>query len=163
MMDIAELDRLLQAHAAALTLYARQWCDTPDDVVQEAFLKLVSLRTPPRAPVGWLYRAVRNAAVSAGRGERRRQRHEKRAAAQAPAWFDAAEPAGLDAATAAAALAGLPLEQREPIVAHLWGGLTFEQIADLTGTSAPTAYRRYAAGLQALRQKLGVPCPKPKT
>src|SRR5438445_317991 len=79
--------------------------------------------------------------------DRRRQKHETRAAARAPAWFVPAEPPGLDAAAAAAALAALPLDQREAIVAHLWGGLTFEQLGRLTGTSAATAYRRYAAGL----------------
>jgi RNA polymerase sigma factor (sigma-70 family) len=163
MMDVAALDRLLAEHAAALTLFARQWCAAPEDAVQEAFLKLVSLRPEPRSPVGWLYRAVRNGAISAGRAERRRQRHEGRAAARAPAWFHPAEPTGLDAATAAAALADLPVEQREVIVARLWGGLTFEQIAELTGTSPPTAFRRYAAGLEALRQKLRVSCPAKKT
>ena len=30
-------------------------------------------------------------------------------------------------------LRSLPLEQREVIVAHLWGGLTFEQIGDFVG------------------------------
>src|SRR5207248_9051798 len=104
------------------------------------------------------------AAGRAGRAERGRGRHEGRAAARAPAWFEPSEATGLDAAAAAATLAGLPLEQREVIVARLWGGLTFEQIAELTGTSPPTAFRRYAAGLEALRQKLRVSCPaKPKT
>jgi RNA polymerase sigma-70 factor (ECF subfamily) len=41
------------------------------------------------------------------------------------------------------------------MVAHLWGGLTFEQIADTVGGSASTAYRRYAAGLDLLRDRLG--------
>jgi DNA-directed RNA polymerase specialized sigma24 family protein len=30
------LERLAKEHAAALVLYARQWCGTPEDVVQEA-------------------------------------------------------------------------------------------------------------------------------
>jgi hypothetical protein len=41
------------------------------------------------------------------------------------------------------------------------GGLTFEQIAELAGSSAATVYRRYAAGLAAIRERLGVPCPEP--
>ena len=35
------LARLLDQHAAALALYARQWCDSPEDVVQDALLELV--------------------------------------------------------------------------------------------------------------------------
>src|SRR5262249_57840663 len=117
----------------------------------------------PHSPAGWLYRAVRNAAISTGRAERRRQRHEGRAAANAPAWFEQSDTAGLDAATAGAALAALPAEQREVIVARLWGGLTFEHVAELTGTSPPTAHRRFTAGLQSLRQILRVPCPTKRT
>ncbi len=32
-MDPDLLGNLLDQHAAALELYARQWCDTPEDVV----------------------------------------------------------------------------------------------------------------------------------
>jgi RNA polymerase sigma-70 factor (ECF subfamily) len=50
-------------------------------------------------------------------------------------------------------------------VAHVWGGLTFEQVATLAGCSTSMAYRRYAEGLAALRERMGgVPCPtKPST
>jgi RNA polymerase sigma-70 factor (ECF subfamily) len=150
---------LVDRHAAALVLYARQWCAAPEDVVQEAFLKLVARGAPPEHPVAWLYRVVRNAAVSAGRTERRRQRHEAAAAARAPAWFDDSGAEGLDAEAATAALRALPLEEREIIVAHLWGGLTFEQIAEVADCSISTAHRRYVAGLATLRERLHLPCP----
>ncbi len=154
------LARLADRHAAALVLYARQWCAAPEDVVQEAFLKLVGQRKPPDNPVPWLYRVVRNAAVSAARSERRRRRHETTAAARKPEWFTPGDFAGIEPGAAADALRGLPLGQREVIVAHLWGGLTFEQIGELTGTSSSTAHRGYVAGLSSLRERLGVPCPK---
>ena len=38
------LGQILDEHGPALVLYARQWCNTPDDVVQEAFFSL--LRQP---------------------------------------------------------------------------------------------------------------------
>ena len=50
-------------------------------------------------------------------------------------------------------------EQREVIVAHHWGGLSFEQIAAVAGCSASTAFRRYTAGVEELRKQLGVTCP----
>jgi RNA polymerase sigma-70 factor (ECF subfamily) len=153
------LGRLVDEHAAALTLYARQWCAAPEDVVQEAFLKLMAQRRPPDQPVPGLFRVVRNGAVSAARAARRRQRHEAARAARTPAWFAASETNPLDAKAATAALQALPLEQRETIVAHLWGGLTFDQIAELTGSSSSTAHRWYVAGLTALRERLHVPCP----
>jgi RNA polymerase sigma factor (sigma-70 family) len=150
------LERLAKEHAAALVLYARQWCGTPEDVVQEAFLKLVVQKTPPDNP---LYRVVRNAALAASRADRRRRHHETIAAARAPVWFVDSDLAGLDAAATTAALRSLPPEQSEVIVARIWGGLTFEQIGEAVGCSAATAYRTYSAGLSALRKKLGAPCP----
>jgi RNA polymerase sigma-70 factor (ECF subfamily) len=152
------LGQLVDQHAAALVLYARQWCAAPEDVVQEAFLKLVAQRTPPDRTVPWLYRVVRNAAISAVRAAKRRQRHESLAAARKSAWFTASQGSGVDVETATTALERLPLEQREVIIAHLWGGLTFEQIAELTGTSSSTAHRWYVEGLSALRERLGVSC-----
>src|SRR5262245_40374770 len=159
-MDPDHLGRLIDRLAAALELYARQWCDEPEDVVQEAFVKLAALSAAPQNPAAWLFRAVRNGAINAGSAGRRRRRREAEAAAEAPAWFEADPPgAAVDPESAQVALASLPLEQREVIVARLWGGLTFEQIAELAGTSSSSAHRLYHAGLSALRERLGVSCP----
>lgn len=164
-MGPEQLGALVDRYAAALVLYARQWCACPEDVVQTAFLKLVRLRTPPDNVLPWLYRVVRNGAIDASRATRRRQKYEAAAAGHTARWFTPSEdPTGLDARTAAAALAELPPETREIIVAHLWGGLTFEEIAQAVGSSAATCYRRYAAGLTRLRQQLGAACPtSPRT
>jgi RNA polymerase sigma-70 factor (ECF subfamily) len=150
------LASLLENHAPALVLYARSWCATPEDVVQEALVKLVGQRAPPEEVVGWLYRVVRNAAISAGRAERRRRRRELRVAAP-EAWFGDAAGA-LDAHEASAALEALAAELREVVVARIWGGLTFAEIARLTGTSTSTAQRRYEQGLRELETRLEKPC-----
>jgi RNA polymerase sigma-70 factor (ECF subfamily) len=161
-MDSERLGNLVDQRAAALELYARQWCEEPEDVVQEAFVKLAAQSQTPRDPAAWLFRTVRNGAINAGIANRRRRRRETEAATNAPAWFEpdpSARPdAAVDPESAQAALAALPLEQREIIVAHLWGGLTFDQIADLVGTSASSAHRLYHAGLVLLRERLGVSC-----
>jgi RNA polymerase sigma factor (sigma-70 family) len=158
MMTPSEFARLMDSYGPPLILYARQWCATPEDVVQEAFVKLVALAQGPRDVVAWLYRVVRNGAIDAGRADRGRQRRES-AVARPERWF--IEPAvdGLDADEAVAALERLPIEQREVIVARLWGKLNFEQIAETAGCSASTAFRRFDAGIEALRKELGLPCP----
>jgi RNA polymerase sigma-70 factor (ECF subfamily) len=163
MMGPDQLGRLLDAHAAGLTLYARQWCGAPEDAVQEAFLKLAGRSAPPPDAVGWLYAVTRNLARTAGRSERRRRRHEAVAACRNPGWFVPTEGGGLDGETAVAALTGLPPEEREAVVARIWGGLSFEQIGGLLGTSAATAYRRFTAGLELLRERLSVPCPSTRS
>ena len=152
------LTRLLDEHAAALTLYAQQWCHqqwrhAAEDVVQEAFIRLMREDAAPENVVGWLYRVVRNGAISAARSAARRTRHEHQAAQQCEPWFEKNHDDAMDAAAATKALAALPLEQRETIVLRLWGGLSFEQIAELTETSISTAHRRYIAGLSALRER----------
>jgi RNA polymerase sigma factor (sigma-70 family) len=158
-MDAQRLGQLIDQHAAALVLYARQWTSAADDVVQEAFVALAGQRPAPDKVVAWLYRVVRNAAIDAARSEQRRRRHETQAAARADTWFLPSEGAGLDERAAREALETLPVDLREPVVAHLWGRLSFEQIGKLMGTSTTTAHRRYEEGLSALRERLRVPCP----
>jgi RNA polymerase sigma factor (sigma-70 family) len=155
--------RLWDAYGAALVLYARQFCGQPEDVVQEAFLLLVRSGESPDNPIGWLYRVVRHRAINAAR-TRDRQVSRETAAARSESWFNTAIDDQIDAAEATAGLKQLPLEQREVIVARLWGGLSFEEIATLCGMSLSTTYRCYQRGLAALRERLGVPCPmKTKT
>jgi RNA polymerase sigma factor (sigma-70 family) len=156
-MSPSDFARLIDGHAAPLVLYARQWCVEPEDVVQDAFLKLARQHTPPGDPAAWLYRVVRNGAIDAGKRARRRQRRES-AAARSVRWFVEPEVDGLDAETAVDALKRLVPEEREVIVARHWGGLSFEQIALVIGCSASTAFRRYTAGVDALRERLGVIC-----
>jgi RNA polymerase sigma-70 factor (ECF subfamily) len=152
------LARLVAEYGPALVLYARQWCDVPEDVVQEALLELMRQKRLPERPVAWLYRVVRNRALSESRSAQRRQRRESAVAHRGEPWFVPALEQSLDAVEATRSLEQLPLEQRETIVARLWGGLSFEEIAELTGTSTSSAHRRYLAGLTALRERLEKPC-----
>ena len=92
-MDSELLGSLVDRFAATLVLYARQWCDEADDVVQEAFVKLAAQRTPPENCAAWLFRTVRNGAINAGIARQRRRRHETEAAVGVPAWFEASRPA----------------------------------------------------------------------
>ena len=99
------------------------------------------------------------ASRDAARAERRRQNHETKAAEATETWFvPSADPTGLDALHAAESLSTLPEDLREIIVMHLWGGLTFEQIAGVLGSSASTVFRRYGTGLARLREQLRAPC-----
>jgi RNA polymerase sigma-70 factor, ECF subfamily len=156
------LGSLFDEHAAALVLYARQWCDAPgaEDIVQDAFVALARQESEPDRPVAWLYRVVRNGAIAAARRSRRRRRREERAADRAvvsdDSWFAATDDR-IDAGHAAGLLVELDLETREIIVARLWGGLTFEEIARLQGCSLTTAHRRYQAGLARLHARLESP------
>jgi RNA polymerase sigma-70 factor (ECF subfamily) len=149
------LDRL----GGPLQLYARQWSSATDDVVQEAFIELAGQSNWPANPAAWLFRVVRNRAISQARAAQARRKYEEAAAGQAREWFDRRVRLQSELAQAAEALASLSLELREVIVAHYWGGLTFAEIGELTGTSASTAHRRFETAILALRERMEVSCP----
>ncbi len=159
-IDPELLGRLLDRYADRLALYARQLCNCPEDAVQEAFVELARQPSAPTEPALWLYRVVRNKAISASRADRRHKTHESLAAGRRSAWFEFSSGDALDAATAMTVLQELSSLEREVVVARIWGGLTFEQIGELIGSTDSTAHRRYESALAAIRQKLRIPCRK---
>jgi RNA polymerase sigma factor (sigma-70 family) len=154
----AQFADIVRELCGPLVLYARQLCRHPEDVVQEA---LLSLRMEPIAPRNirtWLFRVVRHRALNSLRAEERRRKHESKFGHERPAWFESGNSA-LDIGEAVAALEELPEEERETIVARLWGQLTLSEVAVLTNTSLATAQRRYTRGLVKMREALRVePC-----
>jgi RNA polymerase sigma-70 factor (ECF subfamily) len=159
------LGRLLDEQGGALALFAAQWTENADDCVQEALIELARQSATPPNVVAWLYRVVRNRAISQYRSARRREHREQLAQRlkwnAKPGSEAASEP--IAAEELAAALAELPDELRECVVARLWGELSFEQMSELLGCSISTAYRRYEAGLNALRERFELSCPTKTT
>ncbi|MEL7239340.1 MAG: sigma-70 family RNA polymerase sigma factor [Planctomycetota bacterium] len=146
-----------QQHAGPCRLYAAQLCAWPDDVVQEAFVRLMrhlQTKPPPDHPRAWLLTAVRSAAFDLGKSETRRRQREQRVA-----LFDQTASPGanapFDTSDVEAALQEVPQTGREIVVLRLWNGLSFEQIAGLVGTSPSTAHTRYTAAIRQLRQIFG--------
>ena len=142
---------LIDAHTGGLALFARGYCSTPEDAVMASFAKLAALRRDPDDPAAWLFRAVKHAAIDAGKAEARRKKRE-RACARPEAWF--AEDTA-DARHAVEALQSLDAELRDVVVMRLWGGLTLQQVADALGIGVGTAHRRYEAAILELRARLG--------
>lgn len=117
-------------------------------------LELMRQPTPPEDAVAWLFRAVRFRAMNLNRAETRRARHQQRAVENQAAWFSPDPAAGLEAEDLQQALAGLPVLEREIVIARVWGGLSFEQIADLVDSSSSSVHRRYGAALECLQRTL---------
>ena len=151
-----EICELVSTWTRRLVLFARQWTDSVDDVVQDVFLKLCELPTPPDDVVSWLFRATRNAAMIRRRSEMARTRRENAVALANPKWFQSLDENRLDGETAKEKLQELPPELQEVVVARLWGGLSFEQIADLTDSARSTTRRRYYEAIELLRKRLAI-------
>jgi len=152
------LAQLIDAHTAALELFAAQWSKAPADVVQEAFVELARQPKRPDNVAAWLYRVVRHRAYDDRRAESRRRRRETFAAAENEPWFRPTSAGQIVPQDATEALRELPDELREVVVARIWCGLTFEQIGEITETSAATVFRRHREALPLLRSQLGIAC-----
>ena len=151
-----ELEQLIRRHSAPLVLYARQWTNAAEDCVQEAFIGLAACKTPPDDTTCWLYRVTRNKALNAARGERRRKSREQHVGLVR--LMRSTDDAVLDPNETVEELKKLPADQREIIVARIWGGLSFDQIAKLTRSGRSTAHRKYQKALETLRERLGEEC-----
>jgi len=158
--DVEQLTRMVSECAAALVLYARQWLDaaSADDAVQESLVALLAQRRPPRNPAAWMYRAVRNAAIDAGRATVRRRRRERSVARTRREWFEPQPGDMLDAQAAEQSLQRLTPEHREVVVLRIWGDLGFAEIADIMQLGVSTVHDRYKMALGELRSALEQPC-----
>jgi RNA polymerase sigma factor (sigma-70 family) len=104
--------------------------------------------------MAWLVRVTRNRLLQWHRGNRRRRDREIKVGESV--WFDCEilnVDQRLDAREVTAALIAMSSPQREVIVMHLWGDMTFESIAEVIGVSRATAHRAFTSGLETLRAK----------
>ena len=148
---------LCDAHHAPLLFYARHWNDAgAEDIVQGAFLALVKEnldRGKPDNPVSWLYKVVRNQAVSLWRTESRRKNREE-SAARMLVSFEAAGPSILEAREVADSFERLEPDRREIVFLRIWAGLAFDEIAKTTEKSRSTVFRLYREGLETMKKEL---------
>ncbi len=135
-------------------LYARQWCTSPDDALQDALIDLTQQSRVPSDVVGWLFKAVRFKAINQSRSDQRRSRHQQLAAAQRDDWFDFDPTAAMQSQELESFLVELEPLAREIVVARIWGEMSFEQITDLVDRPLSTVHRHYQRALKSLESKL---------
>ncbi len=137
-----------------------------EDMVQEVFLRLwrqPESYLPQRGRfVTWLASVTRNRAVDEIRSRNRRYRHETASPEEQEREFPG--PERDDPALTAelsdqrrlvlAAMAELPVEQRQVIELAYFGGLTQQEISERTGQPLGTVKTRIRLGMQKLRTAL---------
>lgn len=144
------------AHAAALVLYARQWLGAgeAEDVVHDVFVRLIALDCAPDDAKAWLFRAVRNEAISKSRSFWRRKRRESHVSSERREWFEQRVDDLIDADAAQTALTNLTDAERETVVLRIWANMGFQEIAELVGVSVSTAFERYRTALSLMKTQL---------
>ena len=152
-LSVEDVRRLYDQHGPALVAYARGFvpdAGTAEDLVHQVFLRLLSAElVMPDAPVAYVYRAVRNAALNARRSSLRLTELDPQISVFR--HRDGNQEAAL---ALEKALAELPEEQREVVVMRVWSGLTLGEIAASVGAPLNTIASRYRYALERLRVKL---------
>jgi RNA polymerase sigma-70 factor (ECF subfamily) len=146
-----EIEVLYHQHGPALILFATSIAgerSRGQDAVHQVFLKLIErgdLRHISDAK-SYLFTSVRNAVLNDARARQRNVVLDPELA-----WFEPdRDPTG--ERNLRRALAALPDDQRDVTILHVWGDLTFSQIADVIDISANTAASRYRYALAKLRE-----------
>jgi RNA polymerase sigma-70 factor (ECF subfamily) len=152
-----ELETLFRRHERSLFVCALTITRSPEraeDAVQEAFFRLFRMTGTPENLKAYVYRAVRNAALD------QVTRSPQPAQPLDETLFDSGENPRQAAARGEfkqqveAALNQLSADERETIVQHLYGELTFREIAELRALSINTISSWYRRGLEKLRMEL---------
>jgi RNA polymerase sigma-70 factor (ECF subfamily) len=146
-----DIQGLWNEHVRGLILYARHWADREaEDVVQEAFLKLLATNPPPDNPKTWLYRVGRNTAID----KRRKNRWFR--PPPLDNWFETLpdKSESFEGVELTQLLESLPEDLREIVIAKIWGNLNFREIAELTGRPISSVHADYQNAIERLRKEI---------
>jgi len=148
------LAALYDEHGARLYRYAVLLladAAAAEDALQESFCRLARMlpKKPEVLTLAYATTVVRNECYTLLRKRRRAP------ASQAPLLEPASpESSEEERVMLEQLLKGLPPEQREVVFLKVFEGMTFQEIADLCGTSINTAASRYRYALGTLRRVL---------
>jgi RNA polymerase sigma-70 factor, ECF subfamily len=152
--NAAEIELLYRQHGPALLLFALAITGErgrAQDAVNHVFLNLIEKGKLNRAmdKKAYLFASVRNAALNESKRRERTAPLDSDAA-----WFDPPDRDYVGEQNLRRALGALPEDQREVVVLHIWGELTFAQISELLSISSNTAASRYRYALAKLRESM---------
>ncbi|MBV9886177.1 MAG: sigma-70 family RNA polymerase sigma factor [Acidobacteria bacterium] len=148
------IEGLYRQHGGALLLFAVSICGEygrAQDAVHQVFLKLMETDSLKNAldPKAYLFASVRNVLLN---DLKMRQRNVLIDAERL--WFEPPDRDHAAERNLRRALQALPEDQRQVVVLHVWGELTFAQVAEILSISANTAASRYRYALAKLREAM---------
>ena len=122
-----------------------------EDVVQESFVSLMRIREAGRIKNGsaYLFQIVRNEAL-----RRLRLRDRETACENPEVYIRYSGRGGWNDVDRA--MATLSAEDRQIVAMHAEAGLTYSEIAKVTGSSTATVFRQYRKALRKLQQFFNV-------
>lgn len=153
-LSASELEQLVSQYGPAWRMYATRMSRSPDDLVQEALLRLIRQTPPPADPAAWVFRVLRNLHIDSTRSAQKRQTQIEQVARLKDA-FEAEPCESLVRREALeAALEQLEHDELLVVIGRVWGKLTLEQLGEILDCSTATAMRRQRAALDRLASLL---------
>jgi len=151
-----QLAEWYEAYGTQLMLYARQWNpdEQAEDIVQDAFIKLLKQRRSPDNVRAWLFRVVRNVSISKARSLQRREQAAQKLPVKEVYWFESQSNDLIDARLAQSILKTLPLNLREIVMLRIWGQMSLKEISEITKKSIPWIHKEYKKALEMIKKKL---------
>jgi RNA polymerase sigma-70 factor (ECF subfamily) len=137
-------------------LYARQQTRTgsdAEDVLQDALVESWK-RAAGMPPDALVFSTIRRRAIDLARSSDRRRAREEEAGAPDAEWFAPDVEERETQRLLEEAVKSLQPIYREVVTLKVWGGLTFQEIAETTGVPLNTAASRYRYALEGLRDIL---------
>ena len=149
--NTVEIEALYRQHGAALLVFASAISgdrSRAQDAVHQVFLKAIENGSVSEAvnKKAYLFACVRNAVLNDAKLQDRNMPLDVDSA-----WFSPPDRDYAGEQNLRRALCDLPDDQREVIILHVWGELTFLEIGELLGINSNTAASRYRYALAKLR------------
>jgi RNA polymerase sigma factor (sigma-70 family) len=151
---LSHVEGLYRQYGGPLLLFAISICgesSRAQDAVHQVFPKLIE--TDGLKSVldtkAYLFASVRNALLNE---QKYRQRNVPIDTDRL--WFEPPDHDHAAERNLRRALQSLPDDQRQVVVLHIWGELTFSQVAEILSISANTAASRYRYALSKLREAM---------
>ncbi len=101
-----------------------------------------------------VYATIRRRAIDLGRRADRREQRELQSGEPEEPWFEPEIESRETDQLLEGAVKALDPKFREVVTLKIWGGLTFQEIADTLGVPLNTAASRYRYALEELRRTL---------
>ena len=143
-----ELGRLLDQYWGTLVAWVGWEHAFAEDVVQAAFIKLATQSPPPLNCPAWLFQVSRRLALNELKATQRRRQREQ--ISNDLRQTDNSSST-LDSEALRATLEQLSPQDRQIVVARIWGELTFEEIAAVVELPKATVWRMYQSAIEQLR------------
>jgi RNA polymerase sigma-70 factor (ECF subfamily) len=154
--DLEDLYRECRQQLFTCALAITRSAERAEDAVHNAFCEVLRRKRKPNDLKAYVFQSVRNAA---------RDQVRRRAIRGSPLPDSIFDPGRLPSQSAedaelrrraVASIEDLSADEQETVVQHLYGELTFQQIATIRAAPLGTVVSWYRRGLEKLRTRLGV-------